>query len=215
MPTVVRVQYNLPDAQFLNEMLRDDLILRYVKDDYNRSEHCLEFYDTDNWALMSRGFSLGVTRSLTIPVIELQQGLRPKPGAPGYYSFPGFYEGRQYIAPYEQEGELIAPLMQRGAPEAFRETASAAPLQKWFSTISDRLSTTLYLPDRTRVDMAFDHAELVVEDKRQPSYFLFFELLFGDIGLLLNYCEQVAEHFQLSPVQLSRQQQALRLLRSR
>ena len=215
MPTVVRVQYNLPDAQFLNEMLRDDLILRYVKDDYQRSEHRLEFYDTDDWALMNQGMSLGINGSMAIPVIELQQGLRPKAGDPDFYSFPGFYRGMQFIAPYEQEGDLIAPLMQRGAPESFRETASSAPLQKWFTTVSDRLSTTLYLPDRTRVDMAFDHAELAVEDKRQPSYFLFFELLFGDVSLLLNYCEQVAEHFRLSPVQLSRQQQALRLLRSR
>ena len=209
MPTILRVQYNLPDAQFLNEMLTDDLILRYVKDDYSRSEHDLEFYDTENWSLMSRGFSLGVTRSLAVPVIELQQGLRPQ------RDFPGYYEGRQFIAPYEKEGDLIEPLMRRGAPNSFRETASSAPLERWFSTSSHRLSTTLYLPDRTRVDMAFDHAELAVEDKRQPSYFLFFELLFGEPDLLLNYCEQVAEHFRLKPVQLSRQQMALRILRSR
>ena len=209
MPSVVRVQYVLPDSQFLNEMLRDDLILRYVKDDYSRSEHCLEFYDTDNWSLMSRGFSLGVTRTQDFPVIELQQGLRPT------RDFPGYYEGRQFIAPFESSQDLIEPLMHRGAPESFREVASSAPLERWFYTISHRLSTTLYLPDRTRVDMAFDHAELVVEDKRQPSYFLFFELLFGKVDLLLNYCQQVAEHFQLPPVQLSRQQMALRVLRSR
>ena len=215
MPTVVRVQYNLPDAQFLNEMLRDDLILRYVKDDYNRSEHTLEFYDTENWDLMNVGMSLNVTSSYAFPVIQLQQGLRPRPGEPGFYDFPGYYRGRQFTAPLEGEGDLVTPLMSRGAPELFRETASSAPLQKWFSTVSDRLSTTLYLPDRTRVDMAFDHAELRVAEKTQPSYFLFFELLFGDTRLLLNYCEQVAEHFGLTPVQLSRQQQALRILRSR
>ena len=105
MPSVVRVQYTLPDAQFLNELLRDDLILRYVKDDYSRSEHCLEFYDTDNWSLMSRGFSLSVTRSRQIPVIELQQGLRLR------REFPGLYEGIQYVAPYEQEGDMVEPLM--------------------------------------------------------------------------------------------------------
>lgn len=209
MPSVVRVQYTLPDAQFLNELLRDDLILRYVKDDYSRSEHCLEFYDTDNWSLMSRGFSLGVTRSQEIPVIELQQGLRLRE------DFPGLYEGMQYIAPFEKEGDLVEPLMHRGAPESFRQTASASPLQRWFYTLSQRLSTTLYLPDRTRVSMDFDNGEIVVEDKRQSTYFLFFELLFGDVSLLLNYCEQVQAQFGLSPVQLSRQQMALRILRSR
>ena len=209
MPSIVRVQYTLPDAQFLNELLRDDLILRYVKDDYSRSEHCLEFFDTDNWSLMSRGFSLGVTRSQEIPVIELQQGLRIQS------DFPGLYHGRQFLAPVRSEDDLVEPLMKRGAPEAFRDTASSAPLQRWFYTLSHRMSTTLYLPDRTRVSMDFDNGEIVVEEKRQPTYFLFFELLFGDEALLLNYCEQVQAQFQLSPVQLSRQQMALRILRSR
>jgi len=63
--------------------------------------------------------------------------------------------------------------------------------------------------------MDFDNGEIVVEDKRQSTYFLFFELLFGDVSLLLNYCEQVQAQFGLSPVQLSRQQMALRILRSR
>ncbi len=209
MPSIIRVQYTLPDAQFLNELLRDDLILRYVKDDYSRSEHCLEFYDTDNWALMSRGFSLGVTRSQEIPVIELQQGLRIQS------DFPGLYHGRQFIAPFGGEDDLVEPLMKRGAPESFRETATASPLQRWFCTESSRLSTTLYLPDRTRVSMDFDEGVIVVEEKRHPTYFLFFELLFGDESLLLNYCEQVQAQFGLSPVQLSRQQMALRILRSR
>ncbi len=209
MPSVIRVQYTLPDAQFLNELLRDDLILRYVKDDYSRSEHLIEFYDTDNWALMSRGLSLGVTRSQQIPVIELQQGLRIQS------DFPGLYHGYQFIAPFEREDDLVEPLMRRGAPAAFRETASASPLRRWFCTESQRLSTTLYLPDRTRVSMDFDEGMILVEDKRQPTYFLFFELLFGDESLLLNYCEQVQAQFRLSPVQLSRQQMALRILRSR
>ena len=209
MSTVIRVQYWLQDAQFLDEMLRDDLILRYVKDDYNRSEHCLEFYDTDNWSLMNRGFSLGVTRSQEIPIIELQQGQRIQS------DFPGLYHGQQFIAPFESAEDLVEPLMKRGAPASFRATALSAPLRRWFFTISHRLSTTLYLPDRTRVDMAFDNGEVVVEEKRQPAYFLFFELLFGDESLLLNYCQQVAEQFRLSPVQLSRQQMALRILRSR
>lgn len=209
MPSIIRVQYTLPDAQFLNELLRDDLILRYVKDDYSRSEHCLEFYDTDNWSLMDHGFSLGVTRSQEIPVIELQQGLRLSS------DFPGLYHGRQFIAPFGSEEDLVEPLMKRGAPETFRETAASAPLRQWFYTLSHRLSTTLYLPDRTRVSMDFDNGEIVVEDKRQSTYFLFFELLFGDESLLLNYCEQVQAQFRLSPVQLSRQQMALRILRSR
>ena len=209
MSSVIRVQYWLQDAQVLDEMLRDDLILRYVKDDYSRSEHCIEFYDTDNWSLMNHGFSLGISRTQSIPVIELQQGLRIQS------DFPGLYHGNQFIAPFEAEDDLVEPLMKRGAPYAFRDTALSAPLRRWFSTDSQRLSTTLYLPDRTRVDLSFDNGEVVVEEKRQPAYFLFFELLFGDERLLLNYCQQVAEHFQLAPVQLSRQQMALRILRSR
>ncbi len=209
MPTVVRVQYSLPDAQFLNELLRDDLILRYVKDDYSRSEHCLEFYDTEDWAISSGGFSLAVARSQELPTVQLQQGLRIE------NTFPGLYHGRRWIAPFEGEDSMISSLLDRGAPEQIRDLAASGPLYRCFHTLSHRLSTTLYLPDRTRVDMAFDNGELVVEDKRSSVYYLYFELLFGEEGLLLNYCEQVSERFSLAPVMVSRQQQALRLLRSR
>ena len=209
MPTVVRVQYSLPDAQFLNELLRDDLILRYVKDDYSRNEHCLEFYDTEDWDVASGGFSLAAVRTGDLPTVELQQGLRVED------PFPGLYHGREWIAPLEGEDGMISALMERGAPEQFRELASSGPLRRCFHTLSHRLSTTLYLPDRTRVDMAFENGELVVEDKRSSVYYLFFALLFGHERLLLNYCQQVSERFSLAPVRASRQQQALRLLRSR
>ena len=110
---------------------------------------------------------------------------------------------------------MVDALAHRGAPLSFLSIARGAELVCHFQIDHSSKSTTLYLPDRTRVSMDFDEGMILVEDKRQPTYFLFFELLFGDESLLLNYCEQVQAQFRLSPVQLSRQQMALRILRSR
>ena len=82
-----------------------------------------------------------------------------------------------------------------------------------YFTIYSRKSTTLYLPDRTRLEMAFDSGELVLGSKRQPFYELALELLFGDEGPMLTYCQQLGERFHLPPVLLTREQQALQLLK--
>lgn len=209
MPTVVRMQYALPDAQFLNNLLTDDLILRYVKDDYENGEQCIEFYDTRDWMLAASGFSLGVTRSQEIPVSILNQGKRQSD------SMPGLYTGIEWIAPFTDLAHCVSLLRGRGAPEALETAIGHKPLTRCFYTISRTKSTTLYLPDRTRIDMTFDNGELVAENKRQPVYALYLELLYGDKAPLFHYCHQLSDHFQLSPVLLSRHQQALRLLRSR
>ena len=209
MPTVVRMQYALPNAQFLNDLLTDDLILRYVKDDYETGEQCIEFYDTRDWTLSAAGFSLGITRSQEIPVSILNQGKRRAE------SMQGLYTGVEWVAPFTDLAHCVSLLRGRGAPEAFEAAVGAQALTRCFYTISRTKSTTLYLPDRTRIDMSFDNGELVAGDKRQPVYALYLELLYGDEAPLFHYCRQLSEHFQLSPVLLSRHQQALRLLRSR
>lgn len=209
MPTIVRMQYALPDAQFLNNLLTDDLILRYVKDDYENGEQCIEFYDTREWSLSASGFSLGVTRSQEIPVSILNQGKRVTGG------MQGLYTGIEWVAPFTDLAHCVSLLRGRGAPEAFERVVGEKALTRCFYTISRTKSTTLYLPDRTRIDMTFDNGELVAGEKRQPVYALYLELLFGDEALLFNYCRQLSDRFQLSPVLLSRHQQALRLMRSR
>lgn len=206
MPTVTKIQYELPDAQFLNRMLTDDLILRYVKDAYDVSEHCLEFYDTKDWALTGGGFSLNLEREDEIPVLRLFSGkLDPE-------VLPGLFRGEEWAAPFMGVETAVAALLERGAPDRLRRLTSRT-LQRNFFMIYSTKSTTLYLPDRTRVLMSFDNGELVAGDRRMPIYNLSMELLFGEERLLVNYCEQICEQFRLQPVNRSRESKALSLMR--
>ena len=206
MPSVTRIQYALPNAQYLDRLLTDDLILRYVKDDYEYSENCWEFYDTADWLLTKNGYSLYVSRDQELHTVRLARGrLEPQ-------LLPGLFHGDHWVAPYTGIDYAPGALMERGAPEAFRELTVGQQLQRNFFILYKRKSTTLYLPERTRITMAFDSGELVAGEKRQPTYDLSMELLYGEEGQLVNYCQQLREQFQLPPVLISREQRALRLM---
>ena len=207
MPTVTRIQYELPDAQFLNRMLTDDLILRYVKDSYEVSEHCLEFYDTPDWTLTSAGFSLDVEREEEIPVVRLACGRLATE------TRPGLCRGEEWTAPFMGLESAVEALLERGAPERVRALLAGRPLQRNFYMLYSAKSTTLYLPDRTRILMSFNNGELVTGERRLSVYNLSMELLFGEESLLVNYCEQICERFRLPPAEISREGKALRLMK--
>ena len=208
MPSVTRIQYALPNGQYLDHLLTDDLILRYVKDDYEYSENCWEFYDTADWLLTRKGFSLNVSRDQELHTVQLARGRVSSPE-----ELPGLFHGDHWVAPYTGIDYAVDALMERGAPEAFRELTVGQHLQRNFFILYKRKSTTLYLPERTRIDMAFDSGEIVAGEKRQPTYDLSMELLYGEEKQLVNYCQQICERFDLPPVLLSREQRALKLLR--
>ena len=110
MPSSIRIQYDLPDEAYLDRLLTDDLILRYVKDDYEYARHRTEFYDTPDWLLTSRGYSLDVAPELAIPSIHLARGkLAPE-------ELPGLFRGEVWTAPYDGVERMLPALEERGAP---------------------------------------------------------------------------------------------------
>jgi inorganic triphosphatase YgiF len=127
----------------------------------------------------------------------------------------GLYRGSQWYSPFNGLDTLIADLIERGAPPLAAELTEGKPLELCFYTILNRRATTLYLPDRTRIELSFDSGELVAGEKRGLLYELGLELLYGSEELLLDYCEQLRKKFDLSPVLLAKHERALRLLRSR
>ncbi len=207
MPSVTRIQYTLPNLSCLDQLLTDDLILRYVKDDYQASRHNTEFYDTADWALTRHGFSLDVIREQALPVVHLARGIVAD------QSLPGLFHGEEWVAPFTELAQVPAALLDRGAPASFGELIRPEQLEYKFAIQHSSKSTTLYLPDRTRIEMSFDSGVLVVDTQHKPTFELSMNLLFGEEKLLINYCQQLCERFSLPPVELSREQRALMLLR--
>lgn len=206
MPSVIRIQYAVPSAVYLDRLLKDDLILRYVKDAYEVSRHCTEFYDTEDWALTRSGFSLDVIRDQAVPVVHLCRGrLLPE-------RLPGLFHGEEWYAPFTSMEVAADALAERGAPAEFQALVGDERLHYTFAILHSSKATTLYLPDRTRIRMSFDSGELVAEGQHAPTYELSMTLLFGEEELMLTYCQQICERFELRPVEQSREQRARQLL---
>ena len=150
MPSATRIQFELSSEGFLDRLLTDDLILRYVKDDYEFSRVRTEFYDTEDWLFTDKGYSLDATPELVIPVCHLAKGFVWSK------ELPGLFRGDTWTAPFEGPETMAASLGERGAPKEFLELADGKTLVKLFEINQSNQSTTLYLPDRTRICMAFE-----------------------------------------------------------
>ena len=207
MPSSTRIQYELPSEDFLDRLRTDDLILRYVKDDYEFSRLRTEFYDTEDWLLSGAGYSLDATPELAIPVTHLARGLLWSK------ELPGLFRGETWTAPFEGPETMVASLGERGAPPEFMKLAEGKALVKLFEISQSNQSTTLYLPDRTRISMTFENGLLTVDSREERRFVLSMDLLFGEENQLINYCQQIRERFALPPVILSRHRLAQHLLR--
>jgi hypothetical protein len=206
MPSATRIQYELPSEAYLDQLLTDDLILRYVKDNYEYSKHRTEFYDTPEWRLTHAHFSMDVDRDLSIPTVHLARArLTPE-------DLPGLLHGDTWTAPFESVDTMVDALADRGAPYEFLAIARGAELVCHFEIAHSSKSTTLYLPDRTRICMSFDSSVIYAGGREGRSYELCMDLLFGEESQLVNYCQQIRERFDLPPVLLSREMKAQRLL---
>jgi hypothetical protein len=106
---------------------------------------------------------------------------------------------------------MLSALKERGAPEEFLELAAGKELTQHFVIAHSSKSTTLYLPDRTRICMSFDSGVMTAGGRSAPCYELSMDLLFGEEGQLINYCQQIQDRFELPPVLRSRQQRAREL----
>ncbi len=209
MAAEIEMKFSLSGPQSIESMLKDELALKYVKDAFRTKESCSEYYDTHAWELSAGSYELRITRSEEPKVAVLKQGtFRDE-------DMPGLYRGSRWIAPYAGLDTVLPDLIERGAPREIAELADGRPLELCFYTILNRKYATLYMPDRTRVELCFDSGELIAGAKRMPLYELGLELLYGSEDLLLDYCRQLSERFSLSPMLLSRHERALRLLRTR
>ena len=206
MPSATRIQYNLPSESYLDKLLTDDLILRDVKDDYSYSKYRSEFYDTPDWLLTHAGYSTDVDLEQALPVVHLARArLMPE-------ELPGLLRGETWTAPFESVDTMVEALAQRGAPKEYLDLARGRELVCHFAIAHSCKSTTLYLPDRTRISMSFDSSVMMAGGRKGPSYELVMDLLFGEERQLINYCEPIPDRCDQPPELLSRERRALRLM---
>jgi inorganic triphosphatase YgiF len=209
MSSEIEMKLMLPDKYTMDKIIKDEFLSQYIKDDLTIRETYSEYYDTPDWALEKHGFILRVRRTGGISVAALKFGRIDN------IESPGLFDGLQWLCMFNGADTVISDLVERTAPDELYQIVGDKKLSVCFQSEYIRRYTTLYLPDRVRIELSLDDGKLICENKSEPLYEMGLELLYGNMAALLNFCTQLMEHFGLQPALLTKQQRALRLIRSR
>ena len=208
MATEIEFKYSLEGAALAGLIAGSDYVTQYRKDDWKvRTTHDV-FYDTADWALAERNAMLRVRAWVNLSVATLKFGSYDAGGV------PGLYRGQHFSTVFHGIAPVMRELIERGAPESFSDLCGSE-LSPVFHYQYTRRSAALYLPEMTRAEISFDEGTLTVGDKSMKMCEMTLELLFGPRSELEAYCEHLISEHSLEPRLLTKQQLALRLLRSR
>ena len=209
MSTEIEIKLVLPNAATIERILDDEFVLRYVKDEFISVEMHSAYYDTADWILAQKDYMLRVRTVNGTQIATLKHGsIDPA-------QHPGLFHCRQWKCRFMESDELVSALIARGAPQEIEELLKGKQLVQAFHSDYRRRHATLYLPDMLRAELSLDRGTLNAEEKSEPLYELGLELLYGKSEDMTAYCEQLMHHFSISPALLTKQQRALRLIRSR
>lgn len=209
MSSEIEIKFVLPEKHILEKITGDDFLARYIKDELIVRETDSEYYDTPDWALEKHGYILRVRRVNGMDVAAIKYGTIDNT------EFPGLFDGQQWLCLFRGIDTLTSDLIERSAPEGLLNIIGQKKLAVCFSSKYTRKYTTLYLPDRVRIELSLDAGVLICENKSEPLHEMGLELLYGNKASLMNFSKQLMEHFGLLPTLLTKQQRALRLIRRR
>ena len=100
-----------------------------------------------------------------------------KHGTIDHLEHPGLFRGRQWTCYYSTPETVISDLQARAAPEELSEIVKDKKLEVCFSSEYKRLYTTLYMPDRVRIELTLDEGSIHCDGKSESLYHIGFELL--------------------------------------
>ena len=208
MATEIEFKYSLEGPAEAGIIASSDYVTQYLKDDWTERNTLDVHYDTPDWDLAGRNALIRVRAWINLSIATLKFGSYVKDG------HPGLYKGQDFSTVFHGTEPVIRDLIACGAPESFADIRGE-DLCPVFSYTCYRRSATLYLPEMTRAELSFDEGVLTVGDKSVRTCEMTLELLFGPCSELEAYCERLVSEHRLEPHSVTKQETALRLLRSR
>ncbi|NLV49150.1 MAG: CYTH domain-containing protein [Clostridiales bacterium] len=209
MSVETEYKFTLPGAYYAEKIMSEDYVARYIKDDYKINTARSVYYDTEDWSLNAHDYTLRVRESGGSSVVALKHGRIDT------VNRPGFFRSEQFLCSFNNAETVVDDLLDKGAPRELADIVGGRPLSPCFTFNFTRRSAVLYLPDMLRAELCFESGILDTGNKAEPLEEMTVELLFGDEDGFVAYCKRFLNEMDLSPVLLTRQQYALRLLRSR
>ena len=208
MSVEIDMKLLVSDKYMLEKVKNSEMLTRYYRDDFIVRQTFTEYFDTADWDLEQNNYILRVRRKDAYRVATLKHGVIDN------LEQPGLFTGRQWQCFFISES-VISDLQSRAAPGELSEIVKDKRLEVCFASEYKRLYTTLYMPDRVRIELSLDDGVLHCDGKSEPVCHIGLELLFGNARTLVNLASQIMESFGLMPDLLTKQQRALRLIRSR
>lgn len=209
MSSEIELKLVLPDKYAIEKIKKDDILSRYYKDEFSVRETFSEYYDSSDWALSHNDFILRVRNTGGRDVAALKQGKIDN------LSYPGLFSGQQWLCYWNGADTIVSDMLARSAPFELADIAKDKELGVCFTSKYTRQFTTLYMPDRVCIELSLDEGTIICDGKSEQLYEIGLELLYGNTGTLINLSNQLIELFGFQPELLTKQQRALRLIRSR
>lgn len=209
MSVEIDMKLLVSDKYALDKIKSNEILARYYKDDFIVRQTFSEYLDTPDWDLEQNNYILRVRKKDTHHIAALKHGIIDN------LEHPGLFKGRQWLCHFSTPETVISDLQARAAPEELSEIVMDKKLEVCFSSEYKRRYTTLYMPDRVRIELSLDEGIIHCDGKNEPLYHIGLELLFGNTGALISLATQIMESLGLMPDLLTKQQRALRLIRSR
>lgn len=209
MASEIDMKLLVPDKYTLDKIKNNEVFSRYYKDDLTIRQTYSEYLDTPDWDLEQNSYILRVRRKNTHQIAALKHGKIDN------LNNPGLFTGQQWLCRYSGPETIISDLQNRAAPSELSDIVGDKKLEICFASEYKRQYTTLYMPDRVCIEISFDEGFIYCDGKSETLCNIGLELLFGSTGALINFSNQIMESLGLMPDLLTKQQRALRLIRSR
>jgi len=200
LATEIEMKLSVPDLKVLDQVLSDQDLLQYAKDDFTTRQMHATYFDTPDSALHQRKWTLRLRDEGDIRIAAFKTANRS--------DALGFFTRGEWQCAVDNIEDAIPLLIDQGAPRELKSLLKGKPLTAVCGADFQRRAVCLYLDEGVRIEMAGDYGMLFGGDRKMTICELELELLYGDAGSLLPLCDQLMADYGLTDEKRSKYQRA-------
>lgn len=193
MAIEVEIKLHLRDAAQIDEIISDEEIRGFMREDFRRVEMCAKYYDTPDWDLYKAGYMLRIRSDDEHVIVSLKHGTIDKG------ENIGLCVRKQWICETPEIDGAIEHLIACGAPEEITELTRGKELINICRDDFTRTSAILYLDEGVVLELAMDTGVTHAGNRTGDILEMELEVIFGSLNAVRPFCHALGERYGLMP----------------